>query len=172
MTSPPSRSRLTTNPPASRGVPPDRRRGLALALAGALVAAAPALALSPVNKSLFGGVAIGGTDPVAYFTEGRPVAGSARFEHEWRGATWRFASAEHRDLFARDPERYAPQYGGYCAWAVSRGYTADIDPEAWRIVEGRLYLNYDREVQARWAEDAPGNIRKANENWPRLLAGE
>ncbi|KAB2955150.1 MAG: YHS domain-containing protein [Thermoanaerobaculia bacterium] len=139
-------------------------------LAAVLLMAAPALALSPVNKSLLRGVAIEGTDPVAYFTDGKPVPGRPAFELEWQGATWRFASAEHRDRFAEAPERYAPQYGGYCAWAVSRGYTAGIDPEAWRIVDGRLYLNYSLEVQARWAGDVPGNIRRADVNWPRLLA--
>jgi YHS domain-containing protein len=148
-----------------------RSRRFPLALAAALLAATPVLALSAVNKSFFGGVAIAGTDPVAYFADGRAVAGRAEFSHVWQGATWRFASAEHRDRFAGDPERYAPQYGGYCAWAVSQGYTAGIDPEAWRIVDGRLYLNYDLEVQARWAEDVPGNIRKADGNWPKLLAG-
>jgi len=148
-----------------------KRIPIALALVLALGGAA-ALALSPVNKSLLGGVAIEGIDPVAYFTDGKPVPGSKEHVFEWRGATWRFASAAHRDLFAADPEKYAPQYGGYCAWAVSRGYTAGIDPEAWKIHEGRLYLNYDPEVQAKWSEDIPGNIAKADANWPALAAKE
>jgi hypothetical protein len=100
------------------------------------------------------------------------VAGERRYEHEWQGATWRFASAANRDRFAAAPERYAPQYGGYCAWAVSQGYTAGIDPEAWTIVDGKLYLNYDREVQERWAADREANIRSADANWPQLLAGD
>ncbi len=148
-----------------------KRIPLALAFVLALGGSA-ALALSPVNKSFFGGVAIEGTDPVAYFTEGRPVAGSKEHVFEWRGATWRFASAAHRDLFAADPEKYAPRYGGYCAWAVSQGYTAGIDPEAWTIHEGKLYLNYDLKVQARWSADIPGNIAKADANWPELAAAE
>jgi hypothetical protein len=114
------------------------------------------------------GLAVRGTDVVAYFTQGRPLQGSPAFTHRWHGATWRFASAAHRDLFAADPERYAPAYGGFCAFAVSEGYTAPIDPEAWRIVDGRLYLNYDRSVQRRWERDIPGRIARANANWPRL----
>jgi YHS domain-containing protein len=134
--------------------------------------ATPVAALSPVNKTTFGGVAIDGWDPVAYFTDGKPVEGSKAFVHEWGGATWRFASAAHRDLFAQAPDKYAPQYGGYCAWAVSQGYTADIDPEAWKIEDGRLFLNYSLEVQKKWAADIPGNIAKGDTNWPRLRAGD
>lgn len=114
------------------------------------------------------GIAVRGTDVVAYVTEGRPVRGRAEFAHAWRGATWRFASAAHRDLFAADPERYAPAYGGFCAYAVSEGYTAPIDPAAWRIVEGRLFLNFDRSVQRRWEADIPGRIARADAAWPRL----
>ena len=139
---------------------------IALALAG------PALALSPVNKTLFGGLAIEGYDPVAYFTEGRPVEGSREHVFDWNGATWRFASAAHRELFVQAPEKYAPQYGGYCAWAVSQGYTAGIDPEAWRIENGRLYLNYSPEVQKKWAADIPGNVAKGDATWPNLLAAD
>ncbi|MGF1520781.1 MAG: YHS domain-containing (seleno)protein [Leptolyngbyaceae cyanobacterium] len=115
------------------------------------------------------GVAIKGADPVAYFTEDAYVQGSDEFAHEWEGATWYFASAENRDAFANDPEAYAPEYGGYCAWAVSQGNTAPIDPTAWKIVDGKLYLNYNEDVQARWSEDIPGNIAKADENWPGVL---
>jgi hypothetical protein len=85
-------------------------------------------------------------------------------------ATWYFASAGNRDLFAADPDKYAPQYGGYCAWAVSQGYTAKIDPEAWKIVDGRLYLNYSKDVQAQWSEDIPGNIAQGDANWPKIRA--
>ena len=117
-----------------------------------------------------GGIAVRGTDVVAYFTEGRPVAGRAEFSHAWRGATWRFASAANRDRFAADPERYAPAYGGFCAFAVSEGYTAPIDPNAWRIVDGRLFLNYNRSVQRRWEQDIPGRVARGDANWPRLAA--
>ncbi len=134
-----------------------------------LLWAIPAPAITPVNRSLIGGVAIKGYDPVAYFTDGHPVKGSREFTFTWNDATWQFASAAHRDLFARDPAAYAPQYGGYCAWAVSQGYTAGIDPASWKIVAGKLYLNYDPDVQARWAQDIPGFIAKAEKNWPVLL---
>ena len=148
------------------------RRRSAVCLLLLLTLAAPAVALSPVNRTTFGGVAIDGWDPVAYFTDGKPVEGSREFVHEWNGAIWRFASAAHRDLFAQAPEKYAPQYGGYCAWAVSQGYTADIDPEAWKIQDGRLYLNYSLDVQKKWAADIPGNVAKGDANWPKLLAGD
>ncbi|MDP3069447.1 MAG: YHS domain-containing (seleno)protein [Opitutaceae bacterium] len=131
-------------------------------------AALPAHAVSPVNATFFG-VAIKGYDPVAYFESGKPVKGDSAFAHEWNGATWRFASAAHRDVFKAAPERYAPQYGGYCAWAVAQGYTAGIDPDAWKIVAGKLYLNYSPEVQKKWAGDEPGNIAKADTHWPKLL---
>jgi hypothetical protein len=132
--------------------------------------AAPASAGGIINSSFLGSVAIEGTDPVAYFTEGRPVEGSSDFEHEWMGATWRFVSAANRDLFAADPDKYAPQYGGYCAWAVSQGYTASIDPEAWKVVDGKLYLNYSKDVQTQWTQDVPGNVTKGDANWPKIRA--
>jgi YHS domain-containing protein len=148
--------------------------GRALAVLGlvvALLGATPAADAGVINTTLFRGLAIEGTDPVAYFTEGRPVAGASDFEHVWMGAVWRFASAENLARFQADPERYAPQYGGWCAWAVAQGYTAKIDPEAWRIEDGRLYLNYSKAVQARWAQDIRGNIAKADRNWPEIRAG-
>jgi YHS domain-containing protein len=140
---------------------------LFVVLAVALLPLAAA-ALDPVHQT-WRGVAIDGTDPVAYFAEGRPVAGSSDFSHEWTGATWRFASAANRELFRSDPERYAPQYGGYCAWAVSQGYTASGDPLVWNIVNGRLFLNYDKSVQATWSKDIPGHIVRADKNWPGVL---
>lgn len=123
----------------------------------------------PVNTTLLG-VAIKGYDPVAYFTDNKPMKGDAKFSHEWNGAQWHFSSAEHRDLFQADPTKYAPQFGGYCAWAVSQNYTANSDPErAWKVVNGKLYLNYNREVQQKWETDVPGNIAKGDVNWPKLL---
>ena len=128
-----------------------------------------ARAIEPVNKTFFGGLAIKGYDPVAYFKESKPVKGSKDFVFEWNNATWQFASAEHRDAFAANPEKYAPQYGGYCAWAVSQNKTADIDPNAWKILNDKLYLNYDSEIQKKWEQDFSGNIEKADKNWPELL---
>jgi YHS domain-containing protein len=142
------------------------------ALTIAVVVALPAVsaeAADPINTTLFGDVAIKGYDPVAYFADARPVKGSKDHELEWNGATWRFASEDHLAAFEAEPERYAPQYGGYCAWAVSQGYTANIDPEAWRIVEDRLYLNYSKEVQRTWETDIPGHIAAADANWPGVL---
>jgi YHS domain-containing protein len=147
-----------------------RRHFLAAAAAAGLAAGAltagPAQALDPIFNT--DGLAIQGYDPVAYFTEGKPVYGKPEFTHDFAGATWQFASAANRDAFAAEPERYAPQYGGYCAWAVSEGYTASTDPAAWRIEDGKLYLNYSKSVQSRWARDIPGNISKADANWPGL----
>ena len=116
------------------------------------------------------GAAIHGYDPVAYFEAGEPVKGKSRHEVEWNGAKWRFASAANRDAFQADPERYAPQYGGYCAWAVSRGHTAPIDPKSWKVVDGKLYLNYSKSVQENWEKDIPGHIASADGHWPRILS--
>ena len=141
-----------------------------LILAGALaLAATPALAKDPVYTSTFSNVAASGYDVVAYFTEGKPVEGSSDFSADYDGAAWRFASAANRDAFVEDPERYAPQYGGYCAWAVSQGYTASTDPEAWKVVDDKLYLNYSKSVQTTWEQDIPGNIEKGDSNWPDVL---
>lgn len=125
---------------------------------------------APVNASRWRG-AIKGYDPVAYFTAGKPVKGASKYSYEWMGATWYFASPEHRDTFAKTPEKYAPQYGGYCAYAVSQGNVAAIDPRAWKIVAGKLYLNYSLRVQKLWEADIPGHIAHADDNWPKLLQG-
>ena len=134
------------------------------------IAALPASAEGVVNASSWTGTAIEGY-PVAYFEEGKPVEGASDYAYEWMDATWYFASPENRDLFAADPEKYAPQYGGYYAWAVANGYTAKIDPQAWAVVDDKLYLNYSLDVQKQWQEDVPGNITKANTNWPDIRAG-
>lgn len=115
------------------------------------------------------GLAIGGTDPVAYFTEDRPVTGSPEYRLEWHGATWQFASAEHRDRFEADPEAYAPQYGGWCAWAAAHGDAASTVPEAWKIVDDKLYLNYSRFFQWRWERDISGYIEAADARWPDIF---
>ena len=115
-----------------------------------------------------GGLAIRGTDPVAYFTQGKPVKGNPEFAYKWGNATWQFASEQNRDLFVKSPDKYAPQYGGFCAWAVSQGYTASTDPDAWKIVDGKLYLNYNSAVQWGWQKDIAGNVSKGDNNWPAL----
>jgi YHS domain-containing protein len=142
-------------------------RIILLAVSLALLVPAAAFAKDPVNES-FLGVAIDGADPVAYFDESRHVEGSSDYEVEWQGATWRFANADRRDRFQAEPEKYAPQFGGYCAWAVSQGYTAPIDPEAFSIVDGKLYLNYDEDIQAKWRKDQAALIAAAEKNWPAV----
>jgi YHS domain-containing protein len=145
--------------------------------AGRLLSVAAVLALATVAHVhaekpawyLSGGLALGGYDAVSYFIDSRAVKGEERFEVEWNGARWRFASAEHLERFKAEPARYAPQFGGYCAWAVSRGYTASGDPTAWSVVDGRLYLNYSASVRSMWEKDKPGNIAKGNANWPGVL---
>ncbi len=144
-------------------------RRCTLILAGAALAV-PALA-DAAQPEVFaeGGAAINGYDPVAYFELKGPVKGTSEFSLSWNGATWHFASAANRDLFEADPEAHAPQYGGYCAYAVSRGYTASTDPDAWSVHDGKLYLNYNRLVRALWSRDIPGNIANGDANWPGVL---
>ncbi len=143
---------------------------LALAFA-AFVSASPALADErPVYTAPFSSVGVGGYDVVAYFTDGRPVRGTTQFRATHQNVEYRFASAEHLAAFQANPARYLPQYGGYCAWAVSQGYTASANPNNWRIVDGKLYLNYNTEIQRRWEQDIPGHVRNANTNWPRVLS--
>ena len=115
-----------------------------------------------------GGVAIKGYDPVAYFVDGRAVLGVPTFAHRWQDAEWRFASAANRDLFAADPAKYAPQYGGFCAYAASKGAIADTDPTAFGVVGDKLYLNFSHQALGLWRQDVPGNIGKADANWPSL----
>ena len=136
---------------------------------GVLALGSPLLAVEPVATTR-GNLAVKGYDPVAYFERSEAVKGDKRFSHEWNGAVWRFASAENRDLFAASPGKYAPQYGGYCAFAVSKGHTASSDPEAWMVYEGKLYLNYSKSVREKWRADLQANIAAANENWPKILA--
>jgi hypothetical protein len=138
---------------------------MVIALAGVAVAAGPK---HRVNKTS-DGLAVKGYDVVAYAVDGTAIKGSPQFQHTWNDAVWRFASAANRERFIANPDRYAPQFGGYCSWAVSRNYTADVDPQAWRIVDGRLYLNYSKSVQRRWEQDIPGNISKAQGHWPAVL---
>ena len=113
-------------------------------------------------------LSISGYDPVAYFTDGKPIQGAGEFEYVWHDARWRFASAAHRDLFIANPERYAPQYDGYCAMGASldKGAHKDtVDPNAWAIVDGKLYLTHTTRSLARWQQNAADNIKRADENW-------
>ena len=123
-----------------------------------------------VNTGYFGNVAIKGYDPVAYFTEQRAVKGDKDISHNWLGAEWNFSSDKHKKLFTGNPVKYAPQYGGHCADGVAYGeITRNIDPQAWRIIEGKLYLNYDPGSAAE-LEDAEGQLEKSVKNWPGIRA--
>lgn len=130
--------------------------------------AGPARAAAPKIFQTMG-VAINGTDPVAYFTDGEPVAGDLSHQLDWYGATWVFASAENRDRFEADPKAYAPRFGGYCALAAAKGALASTVPEAWTIYEDRLYLNNTLRAREIWLQDIPGNIAAAEANWPAIL---
>ncbi len=122
-----------------------------------------------VYTGTFSSEAVSGYDAVAYFTAGKAVKGMDKFTAHYMGAEWLFSSKENMDLFKKDPAKYAPQFGGYCAWAVSHGYTASADPEAWKIVDGKLYLNYNKHVQERWSEDIPTYIKDGEVNYPNLV---
>ncbi len=137
----------------------------------ALVLCVPGLASAgEINTGYFGNVAIKGYDPVAYFTEQRAMKGIEDIAHEWLGAVWNFSNEKHKKLFSDNPVKYAPQYGGYCADGIAYGdTTTNIDPEAWRIIEGRLYLNYDQ-GSAIEIEELVGQLEKSVENWPKIRA--
>jgi YHS domain-containing protein len=121
-----------------------------------------------VGESSAGELAIKGYDSVAYFRAGKAIKGSDSFTFQWHGMTWYFSTKENRDLFAASPEKYAPQYDGYCAWALTEGRKAITDPEVWKIVDARLYLNCSQAAYEKWIGDIPGNIKKADANWPKF----
>lgn len=148
------------------------RRSLLVAAAAAPLIALAATRSSAQTQRVYnnGGVAIDGTDPVAYFTQGRPVQGNAGLRLNWMGADWYFSTEANRAMFEADAKAYAPQYGGYCAWAVSQAYTASTVPDAWAVVDGKLYLNYSKRIQRRWETDIPAHIAAANKHWPGILS--
>ena len=113
-------------------------------------------------------LAIKGYDPVAYFTDSRPVMGKPDFAFDWQGVRYQFASAAHRDLFAANPGRYAPQYAGYCALGIANSIKAEVDPTQWSIADGKLYLNYDRSATEMMRKDFAGTVKQADENWARM----
>ena len=137
------------------------------------------LALSPINQvqaaepEIFTddatSAAVSGYDAVSYFNASGPQKGDAKFMTEWKGTKWQFSSAENLAAFQATPEKFAPQYGGYCAFAVSKGSTAPGDPLAWTVHDNKLYLNLSAGVQKMWQKDIPGNIISANANWPNVL---
>lgn len=135
-----------------------------------LIAFLIACSTPATNDLVFGTTdgAIQGIDPVAYFTEAKPVKGDARYTYKYLDQRWQFASQEHLEMFKENPEKYMPQFGGYCAFGMSRGYKAQTSPEAWTIVDGKLYLNYNLEVRERWNEKQADFIKQAEANWPTV----
>ena len=130
--------------------------------------------VSPVSWGWWGevnassGLALKGYDPVAYFEAAKPTAGDSQFSYEWSGATWQFSSAANRDLFAQSPEAYMPQFGGFCSFAVGKGVTADISPDAWHIDSGNLYLFADKNVRDEWVDKLDeGSLDASVENWSK-----
>lgn len=130
--------------------------------------------VSPVSWKMWGnynassGVAMKGYDPVAYFNSSRPVTGSSQFTVNWGGVRWQFATADNKEAFSKSPEMYAPQFGGYCSFAVGKGFTADISPEAWYIKDNKLYLFADKDFEKRWIADiAQGSLSASKENWAK-----
>ena len=120
-------------------------------------------------NTMYAGLGAKGYDVVAYFTQGKPVQGSDKHESVYGGVTWRFANKEHREMFAANPEKYAPQYGGFCSWGAANGKLFDVDPaNGWTIVDGKLYLNFDADVNKAFTKDAVKFIPKANKNWQSL----
>ncbi|WP_034824165.1 YHS domain-containing (seleno)protein [Hyphomonas pacifica] len=119
----------------------------------------------PVYTGLFSDTALQGYDPVAYFTDGKPVKGSDEYTTEYMGAEFKFSSASHRETFLADPERYVPQYGGYCAWAMADGKHAKGDARFWKIVDGKLYLNYNSAIQKKWGAGEVAFIERADQAW-------
>lgn len=140
-----------------------------LAVTSAALALLPNMAMAQESKVFQNPVAINATDPVAYFEQEKPVPGSVDHKVKWNGAEWHFASRRNATKFKADPESFAPVFGGYCAFAASRGYLAPTIPEAWTIYEGKLYLNANLRAQELWRQDIPGNIAAGLENWPDIL---
>jgi YHS domain-containing protein len=118
------------------------------------------------------GLAIGGYDPVAFFTESKPVKGSANYKFTWKDASWQFASQANLDAFKAAPEKYAPQYGGYCAYGTADGHKAPTQVDTWTVLDGKLYFNYNQKVKNLWDKDRPGYIEKANVNWEKIKFAE
>lgn len=146
-----------------------------LALFASLIVAACAATPGKVSQTrpvdelnLQKGVALKGYDAVAYYADGAPAVGDPGIAYQWQGATYLFSTAEHREAFKADPAHYAPQFGGYCAFAVSRGTTADADPHQWAIVDGKLYVNNNAFAKKLWDQDRPGNIVAGDANWPLI----
>ena len=138
-------------------------------MVGAIFASMAHAGVAPVYTASNSNQAVGGYDVVSYFTAQKAQKGNIDFQTNWKGATWLFASAQHKEAFVKNPEKYAPQYGGYCSFAVSQGYTAKGDPNAWTIVKDKLYLNYSKSVRKMWLKNIQANIVAGNGHWPKIL---
>ena len=120
-------------------------------------------------NTLYAGLGAKGYDVVSYFTDGKPTPGSDRYTHAFGGVTWQFASKAHRDEFVGNPQKYAPQYGGFCSWGAAQGKLFDVDPvNGWKIVDGKLYLNFNADINTTFSKDPASYIAKANANWADL----
>lgn len=138
----------------------------------AALASLPLVSAAQADTSVFyaqQGAALRGYDTVAYFTDGAPVQGKPNIAVMWKGVVWHFASEENREAFEANPRAFAPQFGGFCAYAVAQGYTIGTDPLEWDIVDGKLYLTHSRQITRIWEKDVPGYIRQAEQNWPQVL---
>jgi YHS domain-containing protein len=156
------------NPSSKQESKMDRR--VFLTVASVLLASTQVLASAPeISTEQMAGIGAGGYDPVSYLDPAGPKMGDAKNSLDWKGASWHFANAANLATFKANPEKYAPQYGGYCAYAVSKGATAPGDPKVFTIVEGKVYFNFSKEVKMEWKKDVPGNISLANGNWPKVL---
>lgn len=146
-----------------------RTSTVALAVGLGLMLVIPALAVEPIDVDA-SKVAIKGYDTVAYFTDGKPTKGDAQYQYDWQGAHWYFSSAEHRQLFSQKPESYAPRFGGFCALGMSIGKRFPVDPEAWTIVDNKLYLNSDQSALAQFKADTTKTIAAADAQWENVKA--
>jgi YHS domain-containing protein len=160
----------------SSSLVPAFHRRLAVAFGALMLLASTALLAAPPVNNLKGGIfggrtdtAILGYDPVAYFTDNKPVKGVDTFTYEWMGTKWKFASQAHLDLFKGNPDKYAPQYGGYCAYGVAQDNLVSIEPDKFTVRDGKLYLNYNADVQDKWLKDPAGFIKQADTKFPALL---
>lgn len=134
-----------------------------------LLSSSPLLADEPIYTGFFSDKAVSGYDVVAYFTQNKAVKGREDFSVDYKGAKWLFSSQKNLDLFIKNPSQYEPQYGGYCAYAVAKEGLASSDPKAWAIYDGKLYLNYDQDIQKEWEQDKQRFVKDADNNYPKLV---
>ncbi len=123
--------------------------------------------MTKIDKNKMG-VAINGYDPVAYFTDSKSVMGKKEFSYKWNDAEWYFEDKSHKEMFKKNPDKYAPQYGGFCAFGLSKDKLSSSDPNAWQIVDGKLYLCTNNKVHKMWQDDIKGNVKKADKNWSKI----